>query len=376
MPAKPAAEHDRDAPPGRPGWANRRDRRCQRLESRGVGGGEGHEPGLVPGDERAEIRGRHVRPELGHRPTALAKEMVETGETDHVVFTGDPGKDRERPDPTRRSELRPDALERAEDGLRRKMLFGDAPLAGRPPLPDEAHRIEDESVVHRRPWSLGEGMAQDPCRELFVAVREQAREEFGGEGRGGHRGRSGRIDGREARGLRIAHGADSTIDYHADMYLDALEFLEEERDAWRPYEALANLTDEQLTTPVDAAHGWSGRDLIVHMIGWLEISLQIARELAVGERSPAMAAKDAAWDERGGEAVNAEILERASSLSLDELRDRLLTVPGELRGYLTVVPETRWLKHPTHMKSFTGETIEHYADHQADLESILAAARR
>ncbi len=30
------------------------------------------------------------------------------------------------------------------------------------------------------------------------------------------------------------------------MYLDAMEFLEEERDAWAPYEALAELTDEQL----------------------------------------------------------------------------------------------------------------------------------
>ena len=28
------------------------------------------------------------------------------------------------------------------------------------------------------------------------------------------------------------------------MYLDALEFLEEERDAWRPFEALADLTDD------------------------------------------------------------------------------------------------------------------------------------
>ncbi|MBA2374166.1 MAG: maleylpyruvate isomerase N-terminal domain-containing protein [Chloroflexi bacterium] len=159
------------------------------------------------------------------------------------------------------------------------------------------------------------------------------------------------------------------------MYLDALEFLEEERDGWRPYEALARLTDEQLTTPVEEAHGWSGRDLIVHMLGWLEIALQIARELAVGERSAAMAAKDAEWDERGGEAVNADIIERSSSLSLAELRDRLLTVPGELRGYLTVVPETRWIKHPTHMASFMGETVEHYADHLADLEASLAAAR-
>ena len=33
------------------------------------------------------------------------------------------------------------------------------------------------------------------------------------------------------------------------MYLNALEFLEEERELWRPFEALDGLTDEQLDTP-------------------------------------------------------------------------------------------------------------------------------
>ena len=40
------------------------------------------------------------------------------------------------------------------------------------------------------------------------------------------------------------------------MYLDAMEFLEEERDAWAPYEALAELSDDQLAEAVDGAHGW------------------------------------------------------------------------------------------------------------------------
>ena len=41
------------------------------------------------------------------------------------------------------------------------------------------------------------------------------------------------------------------------MYTDALSFLEDERDAWAPFEALSQLTDEQLERPVEAAHGWS-----------------------------------------------------------------------------------------------------------------------
>ena len=59
---------------------------------------------------------------------------------------------------------------------------------------------------------------------------------------------------------------------------DAMEFLEEERDAWAPYEALAGLTDEQLSAPVDAAHGWSGRQLMAHVLAWQEVALRAAKE--------------------------------------------------------------------------------------------------
>ena len=70
------------------------------------------------------------------------------------------------------------------------------------------------------------------------------------------------------------------------MYLDALSFLEDERDSWRPYEALLDLTDEELIVPVPGAHGWSGRDLMVHLVAWQLVALDVAKELAVGDRSP------------------------------------------------------------------------------------------
>ena len=50
------------------------------------------------------------------------------------------------------------------------------------------------------------------------------------------------------------------------MYTDALSFLEDERDTFRAYEALDALTDEQLDIPVEAAGGWSGRDLMGHIV--------------------------------------------------------------------------------------------------------------
>jgi hypothetical protein len=162
------------------------------------------------------------------------------------------------------------------------------------------------------------------------------------------------------------------------MYLDALSFLEEERDAFRPYEALDGLTDEQLERPVAAAGGWSGRDLMGHLVDGQQTALAAARELAVGETSPAMDQFNAAWDATpdAGDRINAEAIARFRAMPISEVRERFRTAAGELRGYLTVVPESRWVKHPTHMTFFLGELTEHYEEHQKELEAILEAARQ
>lgn len=159
------------------------------------------------------------------------------------------------------------------------------------------------------------------------------------------------------------------------MYTDALSFLEDERDAWRPYEALSQLSDEELERPVAGAHGWSGRDLMGHLLTWQLLSLDVAKELAVGERSAARARAEADWEERGGDVVNAEADEAWRAKTIDEVRQEFARVAGELRGFLTVVPETRWLKNSDQQQFFYEETIEHYEEHLPDLEAILAAAR-
>jgi Mycothiol maleylpyruvate isomerase N-terminal domain len=160
------------------------------------------------------------------------------------------------------------------------------------------------------------------------------------------------------------------------MDAHAVAFLDEERDAWRPFEALADLTDEQLSAPVAGAHGWSGRQLIGHLLSGHELVLAVATELAVNETSTAKEVADADWEARGGDVVNAEIDAVWAALSMDELRDRFATLPGELRRSLTVVPESRWLEPGDHQRFFRSETTVHYADHVADLAAILASAGR
>ncbi|HEY7940972.1 MAG TPA: maleylpyruvate isomerase N-terminal domain-containing protein [Candidatus Limnocylindrales bacterium] len=160
------------------------------------------------------------------------------------------------------------------------------------------------------------------------------------------------------------------------MYRDALDFLEEERDAWAPFEALAALSDEQLEAPTDPTgpcHGWSGRDLMGHLVAWQERLLAMAKELAVNDASPTRERVEAAWAE-DAEGVNAASLAEWRALPLDEVRSRFTTVPGELRGYLTVVPETRWLKNSQRLSTFLSDSTEHYQDHTAELAAILALA--
>lgn len=160
------------------------------------------------------------------------------------------------------------------------------------------------------------------------------------------------------------------------MYTDALEFLEEERDAWAPFEALLDLPDEALEQPTDPAgpaHGWSGRDFIAHVVGWQEVALAGAKELAVNERSPWVDRFNQVTDS-GVDDYNAELLEEWRGLPLDEVRQRGRTVAGELRGHLTVVPETRWLKNAAHMRFFADNTVDHYAEHEVELRAILEAA--
>ena len=159
------------------------------------------------------------------------------------------------------------------------------------------------------------------------------------------------------------------------MYLNALEFLEEEREAWRPFEALGGVPDRDVDVAVEGAHGWSARDLIGHLVAWQGWALAVAKDLAMGETSAAAAQLDALWAERG-DAMNEEIRLEWQALPIEEVRRRMASIPGELRGYLTVVPESRWVKHATNLQTFIDETVDHYADHAADLRAVLAATGR
>ena len=158
------------------------------------------------------------------------------------------------------------------------------------------------------------------------------------------------------------------------MYLNALEFLEEEREAWRPFEALDTLTDDQLDQEIEGAHGWTARDLVSHLVAWQASALEVAKELATRETSATKERLDAEWAARG-DPINDDIQMEWRAMPVEEVRHRFRTVPGELRGYLTVVPESRWLKNSDMLRFYLDETVEHYQEHVSDLEAVLEACR-
>ena len=58
------------------------------------------------------------------------------------------------------------------------------------------------------------------------------------------------------------------------------------------------------------------------------------------------------------------------------MRAEFERVGGELRGFLTVVPESRWIKNADYQRFMVDETLDHYDEHRKDLDAILAAAGR
>ncbi len=152
--------------------------------------------------------------------------------------------------------------------------------------------------------------------------------------------------------------------------LDAATFLAGEREAWRPYEALMTLSDATLERPAEGAHGWSGRDLMAHLVGWHDVTLAIVRGLAAHDTTTLDSyyeISDATVD-----AMNADTIASWRELPLAEVRRRFESVPAALREALRAAPPETWLGDERGHQWMLWNTLEHYEGHAADLAAILA----
>jgi hypothetical protein len=151
-------------------------------------------------------------------------------------------------------------------------------------------------------------------------------------------------------------------------------FLDEEAAAWRPFEALDDLTDEQLEARVADAHGWSGRDVIAHVVAWLDDAIEVAREMHAGGTGEARERSRAAFAARGDD-INAEIQATWGGLAVAEVRERARAMRAELHAGLAAVPDAVWVENAEDASFLHVYTVQHYEEHLDDLAAILAEAR-
>ncbi|MGH2406960.1 MAG: hypothetical protein ACRDF7_02620 [Candidatus Limnocylindrales bacterium] len=159
------------------------------------------------------------------------------------------------------------------------------------------------------------------------------------------------------------------------MTPDVDAFLDREGDAWLPYQALIELDDLALERPWPAdgpTHGWSGRDLLGHLLFWQGHALDVARELADGDTSPTRERWSILWDERG-DALNDDLVVEWRRRPLDELRRLAGAQPRDLRDALVALPASRWLERPDVLTFFLDETTDHYGAHRPELAALIGA---
>ena len=146
-------------------------------------------------------------------------------------------------------------------------------------------------------------------------------------------------------------------------------------------DALAQLSDAQLTGPTDAA-GWNGKDHIVHLTAWERSMLYLLRGQP---RHAGLGVHETLYLSGDDDAINAVIQSQHRALSLADALAELRRVHGELAAALGLLTDDDLHKPYRHflpdepgagdgplaINMLVGDTSEHFAEH---LPWILALA--
>lgn len=158
------------------------------------------------------------------------------------------------------------------------------------------------------------------------------------------------------------------------------ELLRDIDRAWNALNgAIAQLTDEQMTIPADAA-GWTVKDHVAHLAAWENSVLVILRD-----REPqyeGLGVDKVTWDAEDIDATNDVVRQANADAPLDEVRTRLETVHAQLIDTIAdmtdeelQLPVDRWVAgggdFPV-VHKITGNTAEHYPEHREWMLAIVA----
>ena len=142
---------------------------------------------------------------------------------------------------------------------------------------------------------------------------------------------------------------------------DRDELLPLEEAAWARFAVLAAaIPEEERDRPV-LRDGWSPTGVLWHVGAWMERAAGKLEEMVAGTWRP----EPIDLDER-----NARLLEESRSVVWDEAWDRLVTARGRIRPAFAELPAV----DENARGYFVNDTIEHYAEHGADLAAMVGAA--
>jgi hypothetical protein len=138
------------------------------------------------------------------------------------------------------------------------------------------------------------------------------------------------------------------------------ELLQHEDRSWSAFvDAFATVPDDRRDVP-GAVPGWSVHDLVWHCGYWAGYVGDVMERIARGEPTP----EDQDWD-----AVNDTVIVDGRGMSWDEIivqtehnRER---ARAGLQALETLTDEV--------VEEFTGETFEHYEEHEAEIRAFAQA---
>jgi uncharacterized damage-inducible protein DinB len=139
------------------------------------------------------------------------------------------------------------------------------------------------------------------------------------------------------------------------------EHARREAEAWEAFRAALDRIPRERWEGSDVLPGWSVKELLWHMAGWLQKCARNLERFAAGEeREPSTGLS---VDE-----LNDLLASEAREMSLDAIHEGLLEARDLVLERWTALPQI----DDVAVQELADETYEHYDEHRADLERFPA----
>lgn len=139
------------------------------------------------------------------------------------------------------------------------------------------------------------------------------------------------------------------------------EQAQREAAAWAEFDAALNRIPRERWAESEVLPGWSVRELLWHMAGWLDKCARRLEQLRTGEE---IVPTGQSVDER-----NDELAAEARAMTVDAVYDGLLAARDRVRGRWQALPDV----DERAIAELADETYEHYDEHRAELERFVTA---